>query len=108
MRLGMGLWVLILSVCGSVAVAQMGAGSGTTKSDAEVTKEDRQAQALYEHQDYLGALPLFEDLHRDRPTSNQYREQLALCRLAKAGQLPTAEAAAMRESAHSLLLEAKA
>jgi tetratricopeptide (TPR) repeat protein len=108
MRLGIGLWVLMLSVCGTVAAAQTGVGSSTTKSDTEVAQEDRQAQTLYGHQDYLGALPLLEDLHLQRPASNQYREQLALCRLAKAGQLPPTEAATMRESAHSLLLEAKA
>jgi tetratricopeptide (TPR) repeat protein len=104
MRLGPRFWAVMVLSCGVVLWGQ----TGTAKSDAEVQKEDQQAQALFGQQNYLGALPLFEDLHIQRPTSNLYREELALCRLAQAGQLPPAESKAMRDSAHALLLEAQA
>jgi tetratricopeptide (TPR) repeat protein len=108
MRLGLWLGIAMLAVSGVVVSAQTAAGPGAVKSDAEVQKEDLQAQALFGQQNYMGALPLFEDLHTQRPTNNKYREELALCRIAKAGQLPPAESAAMLESAHTLLLDAKA
>jgi tetratricopeptide (TPR) repeat protein len=99
--------MLLMVACGGVAIfAQTDAIA--SRSDAEVSNEDQQAQALYQQQNYLSALPLFEDLHQQRPTSNVYREELAICRLAKAGQLPPAESVAMQNSARSLLLEAKA
>jgi tetratricopeptide (TPR) repeat protein len=98
--------VLLLALGASVS-GQVNSAP-TPKSDAEVQKEDLEAEALFAQQNFLGALPLFEDLHVQRPTNNKYLEQLALCRIAKAGQLPPAEMAAMKESARSLLLEAKA
>jgi tetratricopeptide (TPR) repeat protein len=97
----------MLALSGAVGLAQT-AAPAVTKSDAEVQKEEQQAQALFDQQNFMGALPLFEDLHIQRPTNNKYREELALCRVSKAGQLPPAEAAAMLDSAHKLLLEAKA
>jgi tetratricopeptide (TPR) repeat protein len=108
MRLKMGSGVVLLLVYCSAVGAQTPAVTGSAKNDAEVQREDKQAKALFDQQNYLAALPLFEDLHVQRPTSNQYREELAICRLSKAGQLPPAEAKAMRDSAHTLLLEAQA
>lgn len=108
MRLKMSSWALMLLVLCAAARAQTQAGMGSAKSDAEVQKEEKQAEALFEQQNYLAALPLFEDLHEQKPMSNRYREELAICRLAKAGQLPPAEAKATRASARTLLLDAKA
>src|SRR5277367_2277199 len=95
MSLGTRLLALMLVGSGVVVSAQTTAGPGATKSDAEVQKEELQAQAMFGQQNYMGALPLFEDLHIQRPTNNKYREGLALCRISKAGQLPPAESAAM-------------
>jgi tetratricopeptide (TPR) repeat protein len=106
MNLRIGLGILILALAGSILHAQT--VPAASKSDAEIQKEDLQAQALFGQQNYMAALPLFEDLHAQRPTNNKYREELALCRISKAGGLPPAESAAMLDSAHTLLLEAKA
>jgi tetratricopeptide (TPR) repeat protein len=108
MNLGIRLGTLVLALTGAAVTAQTALAPGAAKSDAEVQKEDLQAQALFGQQNYMGALPLFEDLHIQRPTNNKYREELALCRISKAGQLPPADSAAMLDSAHTLLLEAKA
>ena len=81
---GLRLGVLMLAVSGGVVSAQTAAGPGAAKNDAEVQKEDQQAEALYEQQNYMAALPLFEDLHLQRPESNVFRERLAMCLVAKA------------------------
>jgi tetratricopeptide (TPR) repeat protein len=111
MRLGMSwalrLGTLILAVSGAVVWAQT-AGTGATKSDAEVQREDQQAEALYQQQNFLGALPLFEDLHQQRPESNVFRERLAMTLFAKAGTEAPADATVTRERARKLLLDAKA
>src|SRR6266550_5865567 len=109
MRLrGIKLGALMLAVSGVALSAQTAVGPGSTKSDAEVQKEDRQAEALYQQQNFLGALPLFEDLHQQRPESNVFRERLAVSLLAKAGTEAPSDAAVTRERAKKLLLEAKA
>ncbi len=97
---------LMLAVSGSVLFAQTGAGA--TKNDAEVQKENQQAEALYQQQNFLGALPLFEDLHLQRPQSNVFRERLAMSLLAKASTEAPSDATLTRERAKKLLLEAKA
>jgi tetratricopeptide (TPR) repeat protein len=106
MRLGTRLGTLILVACGVAVWAQTGAVAA--KSDAEVNKEDQQAKALYDQQNFIGALPLYEDLHQQRPTSNVFRERLAMTLLAKAGSEAPADATATRGRARQLLLEAKA
>src|SRR6266550_1380773 len=109
MRLGgIKLGALMLAVSGVALSAQTTVGPGSTKSDAEVQKEDRQAEALYQQQNFLGALPLFEDLHQQRPESNVFRERLAMSLLAKASTEAPSDAAVTRERAKKLLLEAKA
>ena len=50
----------------------------------DVKAEDAKAQALYDKQDYLGALPLYEDMHAKVPSSMLFDERLAMCLLAKA------------------------
>jgi tetratricopeptide (TPR) repeat protein len=112
MRLGLSwrlrLGVLMVAVTGSVLFAQTAAGPAATKNDAEVQKEDLQAEALYQQQNFLGALPLFEDLHLQRPESNVFRERLAMCLLAKAATEAPSDATLTRERAKKLLLDAKA
>jgi tetratricopeptide (TPR) repeat protein len=105
---GLRLGVLMLAVSGGALCAQTGAGSGATKNDAEVQKEDLQAQALYQQQNFLGSLPLFEDLHQQRPDSNVFRERLAMCLLAKAATEAPSDATVTRERAKKLLLENRA
>jgi tetratricopeptide (TPR) repeat protein len=73
-------------------------------SDAELNKEAATADSLYSSQNMVGALPLYEDLHKRQPESNVWRERLAGCLLAAAVNYPLDEAAAMRERAHKLLL----
>jgi tetratricopeptide (TPR) repeat protein len=105
MRLVSGLKICLLFLSALQAASQE---KTVPKTDTEIAREDREASDLVQQQNLLGALPLYEDLHQQRPTSNLYREQLALCLLAKAATLPPAEAAKMRESARTLLLEAQA
>ncbi len=105
---GIKLGALMLAVSGVALSAQTAVGPGSTKSDAEVQKEDQQAEALYQQQNFLGALPLFEDLHQQRPETNVFRERLAMSLLAKASTEAPSDAALTRERAKKLLLEAKA
>ena len=95
-----------MAVCGIGISAQT--GQSAAKSDAEVQKEDLQAEALFEQQNFMGALPLFEDLHQQRPDSNVFRERLAMTLLAKASTEAPTEAEVTRERARKLLLDAKA
>src|SRR6185437_5394200 len=74
----------------------------------DVKAQDDKAQAMYEKQDYLGALPLYEDLHTRVPSSPLFAERLAMCLLGKAGTQDDADAAATRKRAKELLLQAKA
>ena len=98
---------VLLLVLGASVSAQVNSAIAT-KSDAEVQKEDQEAEALYQKQNFLGALPLYEDLHQQRPDSNIFRERLAMMLLAKvSGESPT-DAAATRERAKKLLLDAQA
>ena len=95
MRLGKRLEAFMLLMCGVGGLAQT--GPIATKSDAEISKEYQQAQALFDRQDLLGAQPLFEDLHQQRPGNNVFTERLALTWLAKAGSEAPADATATRE-----------
>ena len=76
-------------------------------SDAELNKEAATADLSFQGQNFVGALPLYEDLHARQPQSNLWRERLAMCLLGAAGSHPEAEATAMRDRAHKMLLEAK-
>jgi len=106
-KLSVGAGILLLGLWGVVVWAQT-AAPDVTKSDAEVQKENLQAQALFEQQNFMGALPLFEDLHKQRPESNTFRERLAMSLLGKATTDSPADAGTTRERARKLLLEAKA
>jgi tetratricopeptide (TPR) repeat protein len=71
------------------------------------TDEAVQANALYSAQNLVGALPLYEDLHKRHPRELMWDERLAMCLLGAAHLQPDAEAKATVERAHQLLLEAK-
>lgn len=106
MRQGARLASVGLLALGITVWAQT--SQSATKSDAEIQKEDVQAEQLYQQQNFLAALPLFEDLHQQRPENNVFRERLAMALLAKAGTEATADATTSRERAKKLLLDAKA
>lgn len=74
----------------------------------DVKAEDAKAQALYDKQDFLGALPVYEDLHAQVPSSMLFDERLSMCLLMKAATQNQADAAATRKRAKDLLLQAKA
>ncbi len=78
------------------------------KSEDEIKAEAGQAQTLYNKQDYLGALPLYEDLYAQRPQSLVYLERLAFSLLAKAAQQDLETANGTRARAKKLLLQAQA
>jgi tetratricopeptide (TPR) repeat protein len=97
-----GVVVAVLLMTSAMLHAQ------ATKDDAQIKAEDEQAEALFHQQNFLAALPLFEDLHVQRPQSLVYQERLAMVLLTKAGQQDGAEALATRKRAKDLLLQAKA
>src|SRR5215469_5326745 len=74
----------------------------------DVKSEDAKAQAMYDKRDYLGALPVYEDLHARVPTSTVFDERLAMCLLMKTGTQNETDAAVTRKRAKELLLQAKA
>jgi tetratricopeptide (TPR) repeat protein len=70
------------------------------------TAEAIQADALYKAQNFVAALPLYEDLHNRHPRENMWRERLAMCVIAAPAN--EAELAANLQRARQLLLDAKA
>jgi tetratricopeptide (TPR) repeat protein len=107
MYLNRRLVFALLLAFAAVASGQVNSAVAT-KSDAEVQKEDHEADGLYQQQNFLGALPIYEDLHQQRPEDNVFRERLAMSLMAKAGTEAPADATATKERARKLLLEAKA
>lgn len=98
--------IVVLAAAGTVMHGQTAASS--VKSDAEVQKEAQQAGDLYNGNNFAAALPLYEDLHAQRPQSNVFREQLALCLLSRGSVKEPAEFAKTQARAKALLLDAKA
>src|SRR5215813_9174512 len=105
MRVLFGLRFCLLLLSFSPAFSQT---SVTPKTDAEIAREEREAETLFEQQNLVGALPLYRDLLQQRPASNLYREQLAMCLLGKAATVSPEEATKLRSEAKTLLLQAKA
>jgi tetratricopeptide (TPR) repeat protein len=75
---------------------------------AEEQKEAATAQSLYDTQNFVAALPLYEDLHQRQPASTVYTERLAMSLVGSAGNHPLAEQLAILDRARRLLLDAKA
>lgn len=67
-----------------------------------------EANALMQHQNFVSALPLYEDLHAREPGNVRYEEGLALCLAGMAAQQEPAQAAATRDRARKLLRAARA
>jgi len=92
----------VLALCAVWAAAQ-----AQTKSDKDVRTEFEQAQKLYEASNMVGALPLFEDLHKQRPDNPVYEEGLAMCLLGSTAGMEQSKALATQERAKGLLLDAQ-
>jgi len=82
--------------------------AGQSAPAADLQQEAAAAQALYDQQNFVGALPLYEDLHNRVPASLIYRERLAMALIGSAATRPAAEQPAIRDRARKLLLEAQA
>jgi tetratricopeptide (TPR) repeat protein len=94
---------LCLGVCATSA-----AQAPQTKTDAEIKSEAVDADALYQKQNFVAALPLYEDLHAQQPQSLAYQERLAMTLLGGSGAQTPEQALAARKRAKQLLLQAKA
>ena len=81
------------------------AGNSADAPRGGQTDEAVQANALYQAQNMVAALPLYEDLHKRHPKENMWRERLAMCLVAANGS--DAEMQANRVRAHALLVEAR-
>lgn len=78
------------------------------QSDAEITAAYRRAQVLYDEHKMPEALPLFEELHKQRPGNPIYEERLAMCLLGTMASVNNApEREKMMARAKELLLDAK-
>jgi len=77
-------------------------------SDAELQKEALTADSLYSNQNMVGALPLYEDLHKRQPDSNAWRERLAMCLISAGVNGTETERLANITRARQLMLDAKA
>lgn len=86
---------------------KMASGPPPAKSDAEIQTEATQADALLQKQNFAGALPLYEDLHSQRPQNLPYQERLALSLIASAAHQPVEQSKATLERARKLLLDAQ-
>ena len=97
---------IVLSLGAQVPVAP---NRMNIKTDAELDAEAKQADALYQQQRSLEALPLYEELHAQRPSKTYYTVHLAISYIAKGGAATSPEAKkAAQDRARQLLEEAKA
>jgi tetratricopeptide (TPR) repeat protein len=81
--------------------------STAVKSEDEFKKEYAQAEVFRHKNDFVDALPLYEDLYRQRPSSTAMAERLAAALLGAAPNATPEERAAMRERATKLLQQCK-
>lgn len=82
--------------------------AGQSAPAVDLQKEAAAAQAMYDQQNFVGALPLYEDLRNRVPASLIFRERLAMSLIGSAATRPAAEQPAIRDRARKLLLEAQA
>src|SRR5580704_16402193 len=78
-----------------------------TKSDADLKAEATQARTFYEASNFVAALPLYEDLYKQQPTSLVYEEALAMSLLGAATNMAPADAKAAHVRSKKLLLDAR-
>ncbi len=99
-----------LALVGNAAYcfAQSGSAAvpGTSQTDSQA--EAVAADDLLQKQNFAGALPLYEDLHKREPHNLKYQERLALSLIAGAAHQAGDESKATLERARKLLLEAQA
>ncbi len=94
--------VAVVALCMVWGMAQ-----AQTKSDKEIRDEDAKAAALYQQQNFVAVLPLYEDLHKQVPGSLPYQERLAMALMAGSEPKTPAEKVAIRKRARDLLLAAQ-
>jgi tetratricopeptide (TPR) repeat protein len=95
--------VAVWSLVGGALFAQVPA-----KTSDELKAEAAQAQGLLDKQNYVAALPLYEDLHAQVPQNPYYTERLAAALLGQIGTQDAKGAATTRARAKQLLLQAQA
>ena len=98
------LSLLLALTFGPAAFAQ----TQSSATDADIQKEAATAQSLYQQQNFVAALPLYEDLYKRVPVSNLYRERLAMALVGSVSSRPPAEAQPTLDRARKLLQEAQA
>jgi tetratricopeptide (TPR) repeat protein len=112
MRLGVAVLGLVVASAGAqVPSGQVPVAPNRTniKTEAQLDDEAKQADALFQQSRTVETLPMYQELHEQRPSRVFYTERLALAYVAKSGTLQDpAAAAAARGQAKKLLLEAKA
>jgi tetratricopeptide (TPR) repeat protein len=91
-----------------IALFVLGSSLALGQLSAEEQKEDRTAESLYQAQNFVAALPLFENLHKSQPASVVYAERLAMSLIGSVSNHPPDEQPAVLDRARKLLLEAKA
>lgn len=108
MARGTALLVFALLLGGAWCLGQSASGTpSAAKSDTEIQAEAAQANDLLQKQNFVGALPLYEDLHAQRPQSLVYQERLALSLIAYAAQQSENQSEATLERARKLLTDAQ-
>lgn len=108
MRFALSFSLVLLFAAMPAAVRSQTVPPASSRSDAEIKLEERQAQDLYVAQKFTAAVPLYEDLHQQRPTSTVYTDKLAMSLLGSSGTLSGDAKIAQARRARKLLLEAKA
>jgi tetratricopeptide (TPR) repeat protein len=100
MRFALRLCCAVILSAGLFGMAQ---GPAPAASAPELADRIASANTLYMAQNFVAALPVYEELHAAQPKENLWRERLAMCLLATS----TGDASKV-ERAHGLLLEARA
>ena len=98
--------VTLLAMMLATAVVQAQTAA-PAKTEAELRAEAAKADAFLDRQNSVAALPLYEDLHAQQPGNLRYEERLAMSLLGSATQQSPQQAAATRERARKLLLDAQ-
>ena len=97
-----------LRVFALVASFVLGSSLAFAQPAPNEQKQAADAQLLYDAQNFVAALPLYEDLHQRQPASLVYTERLAMSLIGSAGTHPPAQQQAMLDRARKLLLDAQA
>jgi tetratricopeptide (TPR) repeat protein len=85
-----------------------GAQAAVKKTPGEVKAEDEKAQELVRQQNFVAALPLYEDLHQQDLQNPRFMEGLGFCLIGNAASVQGEQHAALRARAKQVLLQAQA